>query len=72
MPTAPRVALFALGPLAPDGKGNVKVADTRDPWREAADSPANRGCHYNRNAETYTEAAARPGDGRTAPLGDKK
>jgi alpha-galactosidase len=35
--------------------GNVKAVDSRDLWREAADSPKNQGYHYNRNAETYLE-----------------
>ena len=34
---------------------------TRDLWREAADSPANQGYHYNHNAETYMEVGLRLG-----------
>ena len=45
----------------PDFKGNVKAVDTRDLWREAADSPANQGYHYNHNAETYMETGLRLG-----------
>ena len=41
--------------------GNVKAVDTRDLWREAADSPANQGYHYNHNAETYMETGLRLG-----------
>jgi hypothetical protein len=33
----------------------VKAVDTRDLWREAADSPVNQGYHYNHNAETYMD-----------------
>lgn len=45
----------------PDFKGNVKAVDTRDLWREAADSPVNQGYHYNHNAETYMETGLRLG-----------
>jgi alpha-galactosidase len=41
--------------------GNVKAIDSRDLWREAADSPANQGHHYNHNAETYMEVGLRLG-----------
>ena len=41
--------------------GNVKSVDTRDLWREAADSPTNQGYHYNHNAETYMETGLRLG-----------
>jgi alpha-galactosidase len=41
--------------------GNVKAVDTRDLWREAADSPVNQGYHYNHNAETYLETGLRLG-----------
>lgn len=41
--------------------GNVKAVDSRDLWREAADSPANQGYHYNHNAETYMEVGLRLG-----------
>jgi hypothetical protein len=41
--------------------GNVAAVDTRDLWREAADSPANQGYHYNHNAETYMETGLRLG-----------
>jgi hypothetical protein len=37
----------------PDFVGNVKTVDTRGYWRDAAQSPANQGYHYNRNAETF-------------------
>ena len=39
----------------PDFAGNVKCVESRDFWREVADSPANQGYHYNRNAETFME-----------------
>lgn len=42
-------------------EGNVRAVDTRDLWREAADSPKNQGYHYNRNAETYLETGLRLG-----------
>ena len=45
----------------PEFKGNVKAVDTRDLWREAADSPVNQGYHYNHNAETYLETGLRLG-----------
>lgn len=45
----------------PEFKGNVKAVDTRDLWREAADSPVNQGHHYNHNAETYLETGLRLG-----------
>lgn len=45
----------------PEFKGNVKAVDTRDLWREAADSPVNQGYHYNHNAETYMETGLRLG-----------
>jgi alpha-galactosidase len=45
----------------PEFQGNVKAVDTRDLWREPADSPANQGYHYNHNAETYMETGLRLG-----------
>lgn len=45
----------------PEFKGNVRAVDTRDLWREAADSPVNQGYHYNHNAETYMETGLRLG-----------
>ncbi len=45
----------------PELKGHVKAVDTRDLWREAADSPVNQGYHYNHNAETYMETGLRLG-----------
>jgi alpha-galactosidase len=45
----------------PEFKGNVKAVDTRDLWREVADSPTNQGYHYNHNAETYMETGLRLG-----------
>lgn len=45
----------------PEFAGNVKSVDTRDLWREAADSPVNQGYHYNHNAETYMETGLRLG-----------
>ncbi len=45
----------------PEFKGNVKAVDTRDLWRDAADSPVNQGYHYNHNAETYMETGLRLG-----------
>jgi hypothetical protein len=57
----------------PDFKGNVKALDTRDLWREAADSPVNQGYHYNHNAETYLETGLRLGRAMEELLkGDKK
>ena len=41
--------------------GNVTAVDSRDLWREVADSPKNQGHHYNRNAETYVETGLRLG-----------
>lgn len=53
--------------------GNVKAVDTRDLWREAADSPVNQGYHYNHNAETYMETGLRLGWAMADLLkGDKK
>jgi hypothetical protein len=37
----------------PEFKGNVFTVDTRSFWREANESPADQGYHWNRNAETY-------------------
>lgn len=45
----------------PEFKANVKAIDTRDLWREAAESPVNQGHHYNHNAETYYETGDRLG-----------
>jgi hypothetical protein len=45
----------------PEFQGNVKAIDTRDLWRDAANSPANQGYHYNHNAETYMETGLRLG-----------
>ena len=45
----------------PEFQGIVKAVDTRDLWREAADSPVNQGYHYNHNAETYMETGLRLG-----------
>lgn len=45
----------------PEFQGLVKAVDTRDLWREAADSPVNQGYHYNHNAETYMETGLRLG-----------
>ena len=42
-------------------EGNVTAVDSRDLWREVADSPKNQGYHYNRNAETYLETGIRLG-----------
>jgi len=57
----------------PDFKGNVKAADTRDLWRDAADSPVNQDYHYNHNAETYMETGLRLGRATEELLkGEKK
>jgi len=56
----------------PEFKGNVKAVDTRDLWREAADSPANQGYHYNNNAETYMETGLRLGRAMAELLENKK
>ena len=45
----------------PKFQGNVKAVDSRDLWRDVADSPKNQGYHYNRNAETYVEVGLRLG-----------
>jgi len=45
----------------PKFRGNVKAVDTRDLWRDVAESPANQGYHYNHNAETYMETGLRLG-----------
>lgn len=37
----------------PAFEGNVLVVDTREFWREASESPADQGFHWNRNAESY-------------------
>jgi len=37
----------------PDFRGNVKVVDTHNFWRERKDSPAKQNYHWNRNAESY-------------------
>ena len=37
----------------PEFAGNVMSLDTRGYWRTVAESPANQGYHYNRNAETF-------------------
>ena len=37
----------------PEFIGNAAVDDTRDYWRTVAQSPADQGYHWNRNAETY-------------------
>jgi alpha-galactosidase len=34
-------------------RGKVSAVDTRDYWRDVAQSPADQGYHWNRNAETY-------------------
>ena len=39
----------------PEFAGSVKTIESRDFWRDVADSPKNQGYHYNRNAETYME-----------------
>lgn len=56
----------------PDFTGNVKAVDTRDLWREAADSPVNQGYHYNHNAETYMETGLRLGRAMAELLENKK
>jgi len=56
----------------PEFKGNVKAVDTRDLWREAVDSPANQGYHYNHNAETYMETGLRLGRVMAELLENKK
>jgi hypothetical protein len=37
----------------PEFAGSVTSVDTRNFWREVADSPKGQDYHYNRNAETY-------------------
>ncbi|WP_353415664.1 DUF6288 domain-containing protein, partial [Haloferula helveola] len=37
----------------PAFEDNVAVVDTREFWREASESPADQGYHWNRNAESY-------------------
>ncbi len=37
----------------PEFEGNVKTVESRDYWREVAQSPGNQGHHYNNNAWTY-------------------
>jgi hypothetical protein len=56
----------------PEFQGNVKVVDTRDLWREAADSPVNQGYHYNHNAETYLETGLGLGWAMAELLGSGK
>ena len=56
----------------PEFKGNVKAIDTRDLWREATESPANQGYHYNHNAETYVETGLRLGRAMAELLENKK
>ena len=52
-------------------RGNVKAVDTRDLWRDAAESPANQGYHYNHNAETYLETGLRLGWAMADLLSDR-
>lgn len=60
---------IAEAQLAVDGEsgrynefiGNVKSVDTRDLWRDSAESPVNQGHHYNHNAQTYYETGERLG-----------
>lgn len=56
-------AQLALGDAKkyPKFKGNLKVVESRDLWRDAKVSPRNQGHHYNRNAETYMEVGLRLG-----------
>lgn len=56
-------AQLAVGDMKkhPEFAGNVKAVDSRDLWREAAESPVNQGYHYNHNAETYMEVGLRLG-----------
>jgi alpha-galactosidase len=37
----------------PEFEGNVKTVESRDYWKDVADSPGNQGHHYNNNAWTY-------------------
>ena len=37
----------------PEFEGNVKTVESRDYWRDVADSPGSEGHHYNNNAWTY-------------------
>jgi alpha-galactosidase len=39
----------------PEFAGSVKTIESRDFWRDVAESPKNQGYHHNRNAETYME-----------------
>ncbi|GEM_PF-570889 len=49
------LAQLAMGDYVkyPEFEGNVAVVDTQDFWRSVAESPADQGYHWNRNAETY-------------------
>jgi len=49
------LAQLAMGNYTkyPEFEGNVTAIDTQDFWRPVAESPADQGYHWNRNAETY-------------------
>jgi len=49
------LAQLAMGDYVkyPEFEGNVAVVDTQDFWRSVAESPADQGYHWNRNAESY-------------------
>jgi len=49
------LAQLAMGDYVkyPQFEGNVAVVDTQDFWRSVAESPADQGYHWNRNAESY-------------------
>jgi alpha-galactosidase len=54
----------------PEFAGNVKTMDTRGNWRSVAESPADQGYHYNRNAETYMLTGDALGRGMIDLLGN--
>lgn len=56
----------------PEFKDNVKAVDIRDLWRDAEESPANQGHHYNHNTETYYETGDRLGRAMADLLHRKK
>jgi len=46
----------------PEFAGNVVAVDTRDFWREEADSPSAQGYHWNSNAITYLDIGLASGE----------
>ena len=55
----------------PEFAGTVAAVDTRDFWRELAESPREQDYHYNRNAETYMLVGETMGRAMVRLLGGK-